>query len=305
MSVDYSTHKFNYTNGGEFTLTGSDYVGYFNVDHGKAYEDRYRTDSSRNLVATSRIKSDLYLSGLFQDRLIIDDLTLPNTLDELKVPPNELVTQEIFDRHLERVYENTLYLYSQLFIASNDLPVGYDAMAGVSGSDTEAKWIPQGDGQQIETSTFASIGWGELDNVIASTVVPFDDRSGYAMFAISPTHFMALSSDYEQTTIAVVMSSTYIDNNTIKEYENLHGIALSGEKLFLTDKGDNQVYKYDIRGFYNGDLSISNKRFLEEAIGGPGGIERKNKFTHQQLYLLQMIQFMCQMKIINALKFMI
>ena len=280
MSVEYGKLKFNYTLGGEYTLTGTNYVGYFNIIDGIAYSERYYTTGiSKQLVASNKIRTDLYASEMFPDRLIVDTLTLPASISDLEIPPDEIVSSKIFNSHIKKIYDNSLYIYTNLFIASNDIPVGYTAVAAVSGGDNQLKWHEQDGSSAIGTDQAAEAGLDELDRMNGAVVALFENGEGFAMFAYTDTHFVALSSDSAQTSISVLLSSTYVDNNTIKEYETLSSIALSGYNLYLSDSSENYVYKYDIRGFINGDKSIQNKRYFVEMIGGPGGFDRKNKFN--------------------------
>jgi hypothetical protein len=152
MAFNPKTKRYNYTTGGVYTLSGQPYVGYFNVESKISTTGRTRTANSQNLHPTSNIAVDLYQyeignNLIFPDRLIVDNISLPNTLDEIILPPNEVVTNRIFTAHLKRLYENTLYLYSQLNIASNDIPNGYLYWIGVSAAQTlsenKQKWNPE------------------------------------------------------------------------------------------------------------------------------------------------------------------
>ena len=66
--IDY----FKYTNGGSFTLSGSSYIGLFNVLSGVAYSGKSHTSSSSVLSST-----DTFLSNCFLRRFEFDRTTTP------------------------------------------------------------------------------------------------------------------------------------------------------------------------------------------------------------------------------------
>ena len=54
---DFSTTRFNYTNGQLFTLSGVAYTGYFHVSGGSAYTTRYHTTDTQLLVSNDRFET--------------------------------------------------------------------------------------------------------------------------------------------------------------------------------------------------------------------------------------------------------
>jgi len=291
MTFDPTAKRFNYTSGGELTLTGSDYIGYFNVDADEIWTGRYKDSQSKELLPTSRLKSDLYLSNYFQDRVIVDNLSLPNTLDEILIPENEIVTSQIFSSCLNRIYENTLYMYSKLFIASNDIPVSYSSWAGISAStyidptqvDSASgaisglglQWFPSDVAVTTERAEY--IGYDALDELNKLTAIQSTSNT-YFLFGITNTELVVLESDEDRTTISVTFSSSFVDSNTDKEYVNIADISINGDNLYMVDSSENYLYSYNILGYTKDDNILQNSRQLLKIQGGHGDADDKSKY---------------------------
>jgi hypothetical protein len=283
MAFNPKTKRYNYTTGSVYTLSGEPYVGYFNVENKIATTGRTRTSNSQNLQPTSNIAVDLYQyeignNLIFPDRLIIDTVSLPNNLDEIILPPNEVVTNRIFTAHLKRLYENTLYLYSQLNIASNDIPNGYLYWIGVSAAESlsanEQKWNP---GSLITTNyPYRDFGYPEIDDSHKCVTVKKNNNEDYISFTVSNTMFSVISSRADKSATAAVFSTEAIDLNSDMIYSKIEDIAISDNKyIYIADSGNNTIYKYDISGYTNDDITIAGKKFLVDVFGYKG--DAKNR----------------------------
>jgi hypothetical protein len=286
MAFNPKTKRYNYTTGGVYTLSGEPYVGYFNVESKIPTTGRTRTSNSQNLQPTSNIAVDLYqyeISNnlIFPDRLIIDTVSLPNTLDEIILPPNEVVTNRIFTAHLKRQYENTLYLYSQLNIASNDIPNGYLYWIGVSAAESlsanEQKWNP---GSLITTNyPYGDFGYPEIDDSHRCITVKKNNNEDYISFTVSDTTFSVISSKADKSSTAAVFSTSAIDLNSDIIYSKIEDIAISDSKyIYIADSGNNAIYKYDISGYTNDDITIADKKFLIDVFGQRGDLKNRTGF---------------------------
>lgn len=287
MSFNPKNKRYNYTAGGEYTLLGEDYIGYFNVEDGIARTGRGISPSSLKLTPTDKIAVDMYQykikdNLIFPDRLIIDSVSLPNDLEEIIIPPNEIVTNKIFTAHLKRLYENTLYLYSQLNIASNDLPNGYLYWIGISAADplsaNEQKWNPAG---LITTNyPYGDVGYPDLDASKKCITVKTVDSQSYISFAISDTVFSVISSKADKSKTSAVLATSAIDLYSDKIYSNIADIAISDNRyIFISDSEDNAIYKYDISGYTTSDITIINQKFLIDVIGIAGDEKNKSGFN--------------------------
>lgn len=283
MNFNFASKKYSFTQGGEFTLSGKDYIGYFNLQNNNFYIGRDTTETQ--LLPEKVLNVDLYQSQYFKDRAIIDTLQLPYELDQVLLPPNEIVTNKIFTSHLKRLYDNNLYLYSRLFLANNNLPSGDTIWAGITSINTSTtgtilsasfKWFPPG--YIAAAAPGYTIGLGEFDNILAWDVVNNKENDHYMFFAISTTHFILLTANEAASTLGVAFSSQFVDINSEQKYKLLKDICVTGEKLFIADEGLSYIYKYDLSGVLGRDYAIPRQLYLEEVIGGPGFVSDKNKF---------------------------
>jgi hypothetical protein len=287
MSFNPKTKRYNYTTGSVYTLSGEPYVGYFNVENKIATTGRTRTSNSQNLQPTSNIIVDLYQYEIgnnlvFPDRLIVDVVNLPNSLDEIIMPPNEVVTNRIFTAHLKRLYENTLYLYSQLNIASNDIPNGYLYWIGVSAAadttNNKQRWNPS----SIITTNYpyGDFGYPEIDQSHRCITVKKTNNQDYISFTVSNTIFTVISSKADKSATAAVFSTSAIDLNSEMIYSKIEDIAISDNRyVYIADSGNNAIYKYDISGYTTDDFTIADKKFLIDVFGQRGDLKNRTGFN--------------------------
>lgn len=289
MSFNPKTKRYSYTAGGEYTLSGSDYIGYFNIENNIPRTGRTATSKSQILLPTDKIAVDMYQykiedNLIFPDRLIVDAISLPNGFEEIKIPVNEIVTKSIFNAHIKRVYENTIYLYSKLNIASNDIPNGYLYWVGVSGvsganplSASTSRWNPAN--LLTINESYGSIGYPELDNCKKSATVISKDGQVYITFAVSDTTLSVISSKSDKSDTQVVFSTSAIDLNSDKSFSMIEDISVNGDHLYITDSINNAVYKYDISGYIVTDVTRFNTVYLIDVIGYLGDENNRSGFN--------------------------
>lgn len=286
MPFNPKSKRYNYTNGGEYTLSGNDYIGYFNVENKVARTGRSITNSSQRLQPTSRIATDMYQyeignNLIFPDRLIIDSVSLPNDIEEIKIPVNEVVSNKIFTAHLKRLYENTLYLYSQLNIASNDIPNGYLNWIGISAIDPlsaiSQKWHPGSD--TTVNYEYANVGYESIDRTKSGVTVRSSNGKDYISFLVSDTILSVISSKADKSQTLAVLATSSIDLNSDRIFSKIEDISTDDKYLFITDSGANCVYKYDISGYITSDSTLYNKIYLVDVIGQFGDSTDKGGFN--------------------------
>jgi hypothetical protein len=290
--------KFNYTSGGEFTKSdGSVYTGYFNInDKEEAYTNRYYSDTSELLNSVSEYSADYYRSINFKDRNVFDVLTLPFSLEEISIQPSEIVGFSTLNKKIEYFHDNLVYLYSQLYMGSTDVPVDNEVntlcnLIGTSsfGWETKAKQIANnrifGFGTLADVPSLSS--YKEFDVMKRFVVIPFVDNKGIGIFGISDTYFVGLTSTISEegqlSGAAFTFYTNVIDNYTNETCKNLSDIKYDGKFLYVSDSeinGGGQVFKYDISGYITNDQVFENKKYLIEPIGGSGSVDRLNKFKN-------------------------
>jgi hypothetical protein len=290
--------KFNYTSGGEFTKTdGSSYVGYFNVtDKEEVYTGRYFSETSEILDSVSDYSADYYRSSNFKDRNVFDVLSLPYSLEEIQIQPSEIVSFSVLNKKIEYLHDNLIYMYSQLYMGSTDVPVddNVNTLCNLIGTndfgwETRAKQVANnrifGFGALADNPALSA--YKEFDIMKRFVVIPFENKTGIGIFGISNTYFVGLTStiseDGQLSNAAFTFYTNVIDNDTNETCKNLEDIKYDGKFLFVSDSkinGGGQVFKYDVTGYITNDKVFENKKYLIEPIGGTGSVERLNKFKN-------------------------
>ena len=275
--INYSNIKIGFTNGADFILSANDYVGYYHVIDGKAYQGIDLENSSVLLEAKTNVSADVLLSEFLYDRIIIDDVSLPHNLNDIIVAPNETCNSRVFSDRLNKLYSNAIYLYSKLFLASNNIPNGYDKAAGVSKTTNALTWSKESSQSGASFALFASAGYAAIDDAIQFTAAKTYD-AGYVFFGISPTNFIALSSDKGLNTLSVVNVNEYVAENSDLKFTQLTSFSVAGKYAYLCDVLQNTIYKYDVSGYFSGDATITNRQIFVDSIGGFGNALAKTKF---------------------------
>lgn len=292
--------KFNYSTGGEFLNADmTPYVGYFNInDNQEVFSGKYfSNNSSKLLTLISEYSADYYKSEYFKDRYVFDELSLPYSLDEILIQPNEIVAYTSLNKKLRFFHENLIYMYSKLFMGSTDVPFDKNVNTLCSPVKTENfDWQVRASNSVFSFNTLSTVpslsDFKEYDSMKRFVVIPFVDNTGISILAISNTHLMGLTSriseDGQLSEGNFTLYTNVIDNYSNQKCQNLEDISYDGEFLYISDSqinGGGQVFKYDISAYttnddvYNNDnyLEVAN-RYLVETIGGIGDIQRINKF---------------------------
>lgn len=275
--MNYGDIKIGFTLGENFALTGTDYVGYYYIDNSIPYAGTRLTESSIKLDSKPVISTELLKSPYFRDRLLNESVSLPYDLDNVLIAPNESFNSRVFNDRLYKLYTNNLYLYSRCFMVSNDLPHGYNRAAGVY--ENSLQWLPQTPTDITNFQSFSAISYSEFNTGVSFYAVKIQDNQGYSFIGISPTHILSLSSDISLATLNVTSANQYVDNNSDLSFSHLSAFSITGNFMFVCDSQQNNVYKYDVGGFFNNDVTITNRRFLLNAIGGEGSALSKTKFN--------------------------
>ena len=280
--MDYKSYKKMYTDGDMFSLSGEDFVGY------AQYKDGVVTDydSGSILDFKNTYQTDLFTSRLFRDRNINDsDITLPASYEQCSFGLNETLDYDTLKFKLDNIRKNNTYVFSQLFIASNNLPVTVDVKyaALTAAYDTELLIADNtGGAASVESNPefrdsdfFKSIG----QITETTSQVNYEDPEKFALFGINSTGIVALSSDGINIDIASVDSTYEQSLENILPLGNLGGVASNKTHLFVSDTTNNLVLKYDIRGYLNNDSSLANRMYINDVLGGKGSTDRQTNFN--------------------------
>ena len=294
--IQYSNYKKLYVESGVFTLTGSDYTGFVEVLSGVPYTSSNNLNDNRCLLndttttrspldRTSTFKSDLICSDFFTDRDILDANSLPFSLQEVLIEPNDFLNYELLKNKLGKLYANTTYTYSRCFVEDNNLPRSGDVKyAGCTNSYFDTLSIYTGYKDVIAFSSNDS--FIELGKIKGFTVVNYlEDESKSVVFAYSDKSLISIVCEDDSTKVIEIspLYQTLSTENTLA-FSNIGGITNTGNLLFISDSGNNTIIKYDISGYINGDIALGNRRNLIELLGGKG-IARDNLLFNEPTLL--------------------
>ena len=278
--TDYKSYKKFYSDGDLFTLTGADFYGLVEVENNVAVE----LGTKKVLTSKNTFDTDLAFSRVFKDR-VISDLTidLPNTIEECTFAINDTFDYNLFKFKLDKIRENTNFIFSRCFIASNKLPwstdIRYASLTSISDSTFTVQELSANSPTFNDSIPFSNSNklsaFGDVIESTAQLNLDFNDR--FALFAITSSTFIAMTGS--DTSLDVILNTNkYEDDDNELRFGELGGIASNKENVFLTDTVNNVVLKYDIEGFINNDSSLGNKRNFIELLGGHGDGRNKTKF---------------------------
>lgn len=282
--------KFNYTTGNEFLLSGNDYVGFFNVySDGTVYTDKFRSSTSQPLERLSKFSTDYHVSSHYKDLMLNDAYALPYSMDDVVIGMGEIVNFTTINTKFKYLHQNLLYVYSKMFHGDTDVPVNYDATAGISNKNsTEYNWSSASNYTGYGHTTFAAStgipglsAYTDMDNLKRLVVVPSTYPDMFSIFGITDTRLVALTSNTSLTNIGITLYTNVIDEQSSEECQNLNDITYDGKYLYVSDSSINsggQVFKYDVPSYNTGDAAFEHKRFMIRPVGGLGGMRDTNKF---------------------------
>lgn len=290
MADAYQT-KFNYTPGGEFVLSGSSYVGMFNVyGDGTVYTGRYRDVNSNSLEINSNYSADMHASEHQRDLNAFDTFALPHQRNKIQIDLNETVNFTTINSKIKFLHENQLYLYSKLFIGDTDVPYAYDRTAAISSLSGQYGWWSTPNYYSLGYDLFATYAgtssefaqYTQMDSMKRFVIIPFENASGFGIIGITNTHVIGLTSNADLTEISLpLLYTNVIDNYSDERCQNLTDLTFDGKYLYVTDSAINsggQVFKYDVTTYRTGDAAFLSNRFLIKPLGGLGGRDNNIKF---------------------------
>ena len=282
--IDYFSYKKIYTDGELFTLSGKDFVGHAQYKDGIA--TNYNTGDV--LEPKNTFATDLFTSRYFKDRTVDDNfISLPVTESECTFSLNETLNFKSFKYKLDKLKKNNTFVYSQLFIASNRLPVAesitYDA---INTETDELDNYKIGLGEAVfgnpdfltapEGSDLNALGY--VEDITAQTNYDFSDR--FALFCAADSSFISLTGDSNGLSIVEKSEDYESTPNNIQKFKKLGGIASNSKFLFVSDTIENIIIKYDITGYVNNDTALANIRYLASVMGGTGFTDRRANFNN-------------------------
>lgn len=257
--IDF-TKKISYTTGNAFTLTGADYIGYFNTDSGVAYAGK--TTTTTPLTNKSNYLNDVYLSTFYFDRDVTEIPSLPYNINELQFKINEFITADSINEKFRKLNLNNQFLYSRFFIQNSSLPSIYTGTIAITGNGSQLQYFTNFN--SLSTTTNQQTILTILSSGVGCEAIFDNSENNYAIIIPTSTSITILTGSSINNTVGVATTTTTCTNqtNNILSFLNITDTDLTGNILFVADAGNQTVFKFNIEHFYNYDNSLGNSTVL-------------------------------------------
>jgi hypothetical protein len=281
-------YKYKYTTGGEFVLTGSDYVGYYNVLDNNAYQGRFNQEIS--LRPTEVIDNEINLSETFFDRSVLDVFSFKYDIGDVKFQPNEIINKNSINTKLENLYDNFIDIYRYSQIITPLAPVGFVAQLGVSGLNGDLVWTDNnylepaidGSSSQFALSSFdPAFSDDALDTIKIETLQNRNNDFLTFILSVSSSIFFIVTdksyatlqaetgSDFDSITAFPPVSG--VGNFDANKFSSIKSITTNRKDiLYVSDEINNQLYSIYIGNITSQDRTGDRSVSLIDTIGNTG-----------------------------------
>jgi hypothetical protein len=209
---------------------------------------------------------------LMYDRFPYQTLSLPYSLDEITIQPNETVSSDTINLKLQHLYENFLSIYTQTKIASNIIPISSTAILGMSSLFTNLAW-----NYGLSTSDFFPVQWSipsEFNNIKTLHMVPSPARDQYTIFSSNGNILFVINSSSTESFILSTTSIYTISQSQFSVSTLFNDIVAITDgpdnSILILDRGVNTLYQYDPSGFTQDNNILANTLAIKNALGGYG-----------------------------------
>ena len=204
--------------------------------------------------------------------------TLPYTLDDVKISHNDLLLAEVYNDTIRKLYSNYLFLIANAEITTKTSPTTALKSYNFAGDFTAPASIPgTSTSGTTSLSTINELHFLKRGNTNEKIVLSYGTDNSL-IFKISE----------DNQTITSLLSGNKVEFNKQFEFSNVVSVDSFNNFLFVLDKGNNTLFKFDISGLIYSDPPVERNsidsdlpgRFLLKTIGGKGKVNRKNKLTN-------------------------
>jgi len=222
--------------------------------------------------------SDIALEyGYLFDRTLKETLQLPYQLSSIRIPQNEICYSGTINEVFSKLQDNLIYLYSLTKISDNNIPGNYAKIAGGAPAALSANgrftYFLTSSTTSSQLRPLSTYGLNQLDKLVDGKFYPEKTLQGNEVgFFVSDTHVVVLTSNYNNNTIGVFLSSNTIYDNSKFNFEDLDSITFDKQNfIYVCDSKGNSIYKYNIENLIVEDDLIGRKILLADNIGGSKG----------------------------------
>lgn len=264
--------KIGYSTSELFTLTGNNYVGFYNIKDNIAYAGKY-TQQIR-LDNVDNIQNTVTVSDFFFNRIPNQDFTLTYTLSDFVFQPGEFVNSNSFDVKIQKAYINYLDTYRACFMASSDLPYNLTSVGMVSATNRglQLRWVPS------NTNTTSITPLSTFNSQIKPTskiAYIYSEYSPYNTLVLANSSSLMVYKVQNYSTFALTFSTYYIETNTADygslTFGKITDISHTNNNLYVCDSGNATVYAYDMTSVLDNDRALGYKFNLTNSVNSKQG----------------------------------
>jgi len=263
--------KFAWANTGVFTLTGTPYVGFYNVVDNVAYAGIYTQDVK--LTNVDKIYTNLVLSDLFFNRLPTQNFTLTYSLTDFIFEPNEFINSNSIDNKLNKLYVNYLDTYRACFMASSNLPYNNTNVARAEPIFNGFTLI----NSQVNNFTYPTPLSAINPAITRDSLIAYipNQYSNNNTFIFANSGSLIVYNVDTFSTFTLVFSSSYIETNTPEygslTFGNITSVSNNGTNFYVCDNGNKAIYTYDITAVLQQDRALGYKFNLSNSTNETQG----------------------------------
>jgi hypothetical protein len=214
--------------------------------------------------------------GIIYDRYLGTSLTLPYSgFDQIKIQPNETVTNFNVNNIINSLYENYLYLYKSAHVASNIIPIS--SVATLGSTSTKLAWSRGLSASQFLPLSTAGYAF-DKSNVLAVNYNNYNNQ--YVIVTSTGNSLIAFNSNTSFSTITQIFSTTNQYYGTNASWVGINDIIFGdNNNMYVLDLSANSVIQFNAAGFLTNDNLLQNKLVYLNGIGGFGTFNDDTKFN--------------------------
>ena len=213
-------------------------------------------------------------------------LNLPYSLEDIKISHNDFAVTEVYNDSIRKLYRNYLYLIANAEIVTTSSPTS--AVGSYINVDPNFNATLSSTSTNPASGNSLSSMHGNIETHIAKKL----DSNHFVYFTYSTGDSVVVESTTQFGTVKSVLSGNFVeyspdDNNTFK-FKNIVSVDIVDEYLFVLDRGNLTLFKFDISGLITNDSAVRRTgindtdnpgRLLLKTLGGTQYTQVKNKLV--------------------------
>lgn len=240
-------------------------------------------------------------STFLRDRVLekfgTPETTLPYNINSIKISHNDVLVADVYNNAIKKLYSNYLFLIANSEVITKVSPTSPTTslhLSGFSSSDYSYK-------TSTNLTVSACESLSSVEEVFYSKKENTNDR---VIFSYGPDSSLVFKVPENLTTYTPYITNNKVEHNRNFEFSNVTTIESKDNFLFVLDKGNDTLFKFDASGLLYSDPAVERTgpndstqlpgRFLLKTVGGKGKINRKNKLSNpssfsifnNQIYIL-------------------